>query len=302
MGSCEQVFRAASAAGLPHPAMLHGAGASLVLHCLVTQEAEAIQESRIEVRSYFVRTRNALATRAHFGPLYMDHYLHLMQHGLKLAPALDQILKDALGAITLHLASRPWEEDAAWTVNFQQPLFNVFVTGHSQWERVTGRAFTEDVREGPCNRFIAQTRRGQEPLRQSVIEFEGTDFFKIVEQFFRQSEQRLARFFRHDEEDFVMVTAQPDCDETWLQGLDNDAIRKLDETETLSLLEKRYYRFACGCDLDRILPTMASLTANLVDDLYQGDPVVTIQCPRCGARFPLARTKLEAYLQGRSEE
>ena len=80
---------------------------------------EALEDTKIEVRSYFVRDRNALATRADIGPLYVDHYLHLMQHRMRLPPGIDKLLKDALGALTLHLASRPWEEDAAWTVNFQ---------------------------------------------------------------------------------------------------------------------------------------------------------------------------------------
>ncbi len=261
---------------------------------------EPIEEARVEVRSYFVRERNALATRADFGPLYVDHYLHLMQHGMRLDPQIDLILKEALGALALHLASRPRDEDAAWTVNFQDPLFNLFVTGNTGGERITGRAFTKDVKVGPSNRFISQVRddhSGSDQLRQSVVTFEGTDVFQIVEEFFRQSEQRLARLFRYSEETFVMVTAQPDCDESWLRDLSDEAIRELDQQETLSLLEKRYYRFHCGCDMDRILPTLATLTSNLIDDLFQGDDVVSIQCPRCGARFPLSRTALESFLR-----
>lgn len=261
-----------------------------------TVSEDPIEDSRVEVRSYFVRERNALATRADFGPLYVDHYLHLMQHGMRLEEDVDQVLKDALAALALHLASRPWDEDTAWTVNFQKPRFNLFVTGNSHVESVTGRAFTKDVKASTSNRFIAQTRTENSDLRQSVVEFSGTNFFAIVEGFFHQSEQRTARFFRYSEETIVMITAQPDCDEEWLAQLNDEAIRTLDQTETLSLLEKRSYRFHCGCDLDRILPTMASLTKSLVDDLYQGDDVVTIQCPRCGARFPLARTQLESYL------
>ena len=230
------------------------------------------------------------------GPLYVDHYLHLMQHGMRLEPEIDQILKDALGALTLHLASRPWQEDTAWTVNFQQPLFNLFVTGNSRTESVVGRAFTKDVKVGGDCRFIAQTRDDRAGTRQSVVEFHGTDFFRSVEHFFAQSEQRLARLFRYSEETFVMMTAQPDCDETWLNELTEDAVRELDKTETLSLLESRFYRWHCGCDLDRILPTMAMLSRELVDELYEADEVISVQCPRCGARFPLKRETLEDYL------
>lgn len=260
---------------------------------------EPVEETRVEVRSYFVRERNALATRADFGPLYVDHYLHLMQHGMRLEPNIDLALKEALGALALYLASRPRDEDIAWTVNFQEPLFNLFVTGNTCQERVTGRAFTKDIKIGPQNRFISQVRDDHSggQVRQSVVEFEGADVFRSVEHFFQQSEQRLARLFRFSEETYVLISAQPDCDEAWLRDLDDGAIRQLDQTEALSLLETRFYRFACGCDLDRILPTLATFTPELIDDLYQDDDVVTIQCPRCGARFPLGRDQLEAYLQ-----
>ena len=260
---------------------------------------EAVEDTKVEVRSYFVRDRNALATRADIGPLYVDHYLHLMQHGMRLEPNVDQLLKDALGALTLHLASRPWEEDAAWTVNFQEPLCNLFVTGNSRSESVTGRAFTKDVRVGTANRFIAQVRDDHSGVRQSIVEFQEADFFRIVEHFFDQSGQRLARLFRYNEETFVMITAQPDCDEEWLNQLTEEDVRALDQTETLSLLESRFYRFGCGCDLDRILPTMASLTPALIDELYEGSDTIPIQCPRCGARFPLTRKTLKDYLANR---
>ncbi|MFT4639272.1 MAG: molecular chaperone Hsp33 [Verrucomicrobiales bacterium] len=258
---------------------------------------EPVEDTQVEVRSYFVRNRNALATRADLGPIYVDHYLHLMQHGMRLEPDIDQILKDALGALTLHLAARPWDEDTAWTINFQDPLFNLFVTGNSRLENVTGRAFTKDVKAGGKNRMIAQLRDDRAGTRQSFVEFHGTDFFSILEQFFVQSEQRLARLFRHTDENFVMLTAQPDCDEDWLRSLTDEDIRQLDQTEDLSLLESRFYRFGCGCDLDRILPTMASLTAPLIEELYEDTEVITIQCPRCGARFPLSRVTLEEYLK-----
>lgn len=258
---------------------------------------EPIETSDVEVTAHFVRERNALATRAHFGPLYVDHYLHLMQHGMQLQEHMDATLKDALAALCLHLAARPWDEEVAWTVNFQKPRFNLFVTGNCHQENVVGRAFTKDIKAASSNRFIAQVRDGRAPTRQSMVEFQGTDFFAILEHFFQQSEQRLARLFREDEETFVMITAQPDCDLAWLRQLDDEAVRRLSQEETLKLLETRVFRFSCGCDLDRILPTLATLTASLIDDLYGDDDSVTIQCPRCGARFPLSRATLEAYLQ-----
>ncbi|MEM7143764.1 MAG: Hsp33 family molecular chaperone HslO [Verrucomicrobiota bacterium] len=259
-------------------------------------EGEAEFEGRIAVCSYFVRERNALAVRAEFGPVYMDHYLHLMQHSIQLEPAHDQMLKDALAAITLHLTTKPWHEITAWTMNFQEPLLNLFVTGDSVRENVTGRVFTEDVKESEGGMFVSQVRSRQEETRQSIVRITGDDVFGAVESFWRQSEQRPARFFRYSEEDIVFVSAQPQCDEEWLEGLDERAIRELDDREELSLLETRYYRFDCGCTVERIYPALAPLDGPALDDLFAGEPSVPVTCPRCAASFEVRREGLEAFL------
>ena len=255
--------------------------------------------SRIEVRSYFVRERNALLTRANFEPLYVDHYLHLMELKQQIDPVLDAVLKDAYGAFVLCLASRPLSEVSSWTLSFQDPLFNVFVTGDSRQENVIGRVFTENIKPRKNNLMISQVRDAVTEVRQSMVEFEGMDVFRIVETFFRQSEQRPARLFRYAEEEFVCLTAQPDCDLDWLEALDEDAIRALDQDEALSLLETRHYRFHCGCSIERLFPTFASFSTDALDDLYQEDEVLQIQCPRCGARHAMSRESLEAYLLSR---
>ena len=165
-----------------------------------------------EVRTYFVRGRNAMLARADFGPLYIDYYLHLADQHLRPAKEHDAMLKDALAAMTLHLASKPQDEVCAWTLNFHDPLVNLFVTGKSRPCAVTGRVFTEDVRDFGKNVLISQTTRPDHAPLQSMIEFHTDDIFTSVEQYYEQSEQRPTRLFRLDEEDIVMVSAQPDCD------------------------------------------------------------------------------------------
>ena len=49
------------------------------------------EDSMVEVRCYFVRHRNALAVRANFSPIYMDHYLHLLENQIKLEQENDQL-------------------------------------------------------------------------------------------------------------------------------------------------------------------------------------------------------------------
>lgn len=259
-------------------------------------------EGRVVVQSHFVRERNALVVRADFTPLYVDCFLHHMQHQLELRDDLGEVLKDALAAISLHLASRPRDEVTAWTVNFQEPLFNLFVTGDSRRQRVVGRVFTEDVRESDRNLLVSQVTDRHTPPRQSVIAFEGRSFFPVVESFFQQSEQRRARLFRGEDDEVVMVSAQPDCDLDWLNALDAEKIGKLDRNETLTCLEERHYGFACGCDVDRIHETLRGLSDGLIADLFAGDDAVTVHCPRCGALYRIAYDRLVAYLENRRED
>lgn len=250
----------------------------------------------VEVRTYFARGRNALVARAEFSELYAGLYLHEMDCGVRLEPAHDQLLRDALAAITLHCASRPRSETAAWTVNFQSPLVNVFVSGDNPAGTVVGNVFTENVKQAAKNLFYADGIEDGRPARRGVVDFEGADFLAAVEQLYERSEQRLARFFRYADEDIVMISAQPDCDEDWLALLDDEAIVSLDRDVELSLLEKRHYRFECGCNPHRLLAMVASITRGRPGGLFQNSESLRVHCPRCGARHVLSRKALDVFL------
>ena len=105
----------------------------------------------IEVRTYFVRERNALVARAHFSDLFVDYYLHQGQHSYTHKRDDDALFKDALSALTLHCASRPWNETTAWTIHFAERKLNIFVTGDNTRGAVVGQLFTEQVKEDGRN-------------------------------------------------------------------------------------------------------------------------------------------------------
>ncbi len=255
----------------------------------------------IEVSCFFVRERNALLVRGEFSPIYTDFYLHLMQHQIRYEKDQDQLLKDSLAALTLHLASRPWSEAVAWTLTTKSPLQNLFVTGSNRQGNVTGRVFTENIKEPEKDLLYSQTMTDGESARQSVIETKNTDFFASVEAYYQQSEQRDARFFRHSEEDFVFITAQPDCDIPWLESLNDETIRDIDQQETLSLLETRQYRFDCGCSVGKLFPIVGGMSEAAIEEVFAGKEVIKASCPRCGASYALTREALEAF-QAENEE
>ena len=250
--------------------------------------------SPVEVKSWFVRERNVLLARAKFSPLYVDYYLHLMQHGIRYEESADLMLKEALAAMTLHLCSRPQDETCAWTINLQEPLMNLFVTGGSRPGRVTGRIFTEDVKKSDTDLFISQTSRPDHQTRQSVVAFQGTDLFVAAELFYQQSEQRPTRLFRLPDEEFWMFTAQPDCDLPWLEGLRDEHMPEIERVEKLSLLETRFYGFECGCSVDRLYPLLTRLPADDLAEIFS-DGYAKITCPRCAAVFNTPKSHFEDW-------
>jgi molecular chaperone Hsp33 len=242
-----------------------------------------------KIESIFVRHRNALLVRGQFTPMFTDYYLHLMEHRLRTPGELDQMLKDTLAMLTLHLVARPWAETTAWTANLRAPRINLFVTGSSLEESVTGRIFTEDVREPDRNFFYAQTTTPQSAQpRLSTMEVTGRDPVQWVSQYYEQSEQRPARAFRLEDENFALLAAQPACDLEWFEPVTAEDIAKLDETEEVTLLETRRFRFHCGCNLDRILPILGSWRER-PDELFGEAESIEVQCPRCAAKYPITR-------------
>lgn len=252
----------------------------------------AADEDFTIIESIFVRHRNALLVRGQFTSIYTDHYLHLMEHGIRYPAELDQMLKDALAMLTLHLVARPWAETIAWTANLRAPRINLFVTGGSTSESITGRIFTEDVREPDRNLFYSQTTTAQsiEP-RLSTLEVQGRDPLNWAQQYYDQSEQRPARAFRLDDEWFALVAAQPDCDLAWLDTLDAQKVSSILDDEATHLLETRRFRFHCGCTLERILPILGSWREK-PEVLFENQSSINIQCPRCAAKYVVTREML----------
>jgi redox-regulated HSP33 family molecular chaperone len=250
----------------------------------------------VEVRTYFVRKRNALVARADFSGLFVDYYLHQGQLGMHHAPFHDGMFKEALAALTLHCASRPWNETMAWTLHFQRPLLNLFVTGDNTRGTVIGQIFTDEVKDLGRNAFFADVVKEGRPLRRSSVEFTTAEVFRAVETYYARSEQRPARYFVHGADDFVMVSAQPDCDLEWIELLTDGGIRALDRNEQLRLLESRRYRWFCGCSHQRMMEALEPVMKSDPSGLFGGEASLRMRCPRCGRRHLITRESMEAFL------
>ena len=253
-------------------------------------------ESGTEVRTQFVRGRSTLLARADLGEMFVDYYLHLGAQQIKVALEHDALFKRALAAFALHCASRPRNELMAWTINFQAPRVNLFLAGDNETGAITGRVFDENVKELPENIFYSEVVCGREPKRRSAVTFTGADPIAAAEKFYAQSEQRTARYFQLAEETWAMATEHPDCDLPWLQALTAEGVRDLEKTETLVPMERRTYRWHCGCNQARMMEVLAPAMRQDPEALFGGDPKLEIRCPRCGARHAITREALEAFV------
>ena len=253
-------------------------------------------EEGIEIRSHFVRSRNAVVIRATLSELYVDYFLHLAAHQLKPATRHIELFKDALAAFVLHCTARPRYEMIAWTVHFEDPPVNLFLTADTEEEAVAGRILADNVREMGGNHLYADVVDHNKPPRRSAVPFEGADAFRAAEAFYRQSEQRPARFFATAPEEFAMVCSHPDCDTAWFETLTADTVRDLEKTETLSLLERRRYAWRCGCNQQKILRVLAPAMRKDPAGLFGDDPTVQVSCPRCAAKHVITREALEAFI------
>lgn len=263
--------------------------------------ADQPAQEGIVATTEFVRHRNVLMSRARLSDLYLDYYLHLADCGIHVAEQHDRPFKAMLAAFVLHCVSRPRNELIAWTVNLQSPRLNLFTTADNELGTVVGRVFAENVKEGPHNLFFCETirrvRGHYDPPRRSTVDFDGGDIFAAAELFYERSEQRPGRLFDLGDESFVLLSAHPDCDLAWLRNVTLDEVRDIAQHETLAPIERRSYRWSCGCSEERILKVLAPAMRQDPDDLFRGEESLATQCPRCGVVYHISRQTMEAWLE-----
>ena len=252
------------------------------------------EEFPLSIRSYFVRGRNALLARGDFSGLFVEFYLHLPTIGQRFEEEDDVCFKELLAAAALHASTRPGNETAAWTVHRPEPPANFFVNVSNPAGSIVGTIYNENIPAKEHGVFYSDVVAGSGPARRSVVDFEGSPGFAAAQRFIEKSDQRTARFFCHHDEDYVLLVAQPDCDEEWLRDLRPEEIPVLDRHEQLSLLEVRNFRWLCGCSMERMLGVLKPLMARQGEALFDGGEAVTIRCPRCGAKYRVSRGALEA--------
>ena len=266
------------------------------------------------IQSLLYRERGVLVLFGEFTALKEDLDLHCLSLGIDYDPFVRELLIDGLSALSLHLASRSVDEHVGWTINLQRPApMNLFFTGSRSDHSVVGRAFLEAeegvTRQG--NLFVCQSTREHGERRESFVEVEGVDIFGMVERYYDQSEQKLARFFhraradrdgeaempRRDAE-IVFLQLLPDGDASWLRAATTEEVFALLGAGDLEALATESLRFRCGCDRERMAKCLVAVYQNQPEALFGADDSVEVECPRCGARLAVTREDYQRTLDG----
>ncbi|MEQ8766396.1 MAG: Hsp33 family molecular chaperone HslO [Planctomycetota bacterium] len=256
-----------------------------------------MSESSSIVRSFLAREENVLVLVGSFPTLSEEIELHSLGHGLAYDPFVRQLLADGMMALALHLSSRPIDEYIGWTISLQEPMMNLFFTGSSRDEALVGRAFLdeEQVRPRDHNLLVVQSRRPSSEPHESFVEVSGIDVFAMVEHYYRQSEQRNGRFLTRDQGDVMLLHDLPDADLSWLREVDYDEIAKRLEDKRLQFLAERRFRFACGCNRERMMGVLKSTYGTDFQSLFEGQDRIEMQCQRCAARLEITEAEYQAF-------
>jgi molecular chaperone Hsp33 len=64
----------------------------------------------------------------------------------------------------------------------------------------------------------------------------------------------------------------------------------------LARIERRLYRWECGCNQQKILGAIAPAFRADPQGIFGDDESIRVECPRCAAPYVLTREAMEAYL------
>lgn len=241
------------------------------------------------VECRFVAGRNALLVSGDFGPVFMECYLHLARVGVLLHGGADEMLKRSVAALALYGATRPRNETLAWTLHFEAEALNVFVAADLASGHLTGRVFSEKVRELGKNVLHAEVAGPRGQRRHSSVDFGGNDALRAAQRFYAQSEQRPGKFIYLGGDSFAALAAQPDCDTAWLESVSSADITALISDGPKRPMEFRRYGFCCGCTPEKIANAIGGALSGKLEEIYGQDSHINVDCPRCGLRHELPR-------------
>lgn len=247
---------------------------------------------QVALRRHMIRGRHVVVSTGGFQDFFRAWEAHAKVWNHDLDGLSTVMIRQSLAVGVLHLSNRPRDDSFGLTIHVPHPPTNVFITGTGPESAVTGRAWTDAVKQHPTPRLYMQTHRPKHDPSLSVLEVNGLDILEFLEAYYLESEQRPARFFELEDDRFLQVLSLPGADPAYLESLNPETAEAL-LAEPHELLEDRTFFFQCGCNPQRMLVALRGIFEKDPEDLFEGDPRVETQCPRCGRRWWITREEFD---------
>jgi len=206
-----------------------------------------------------------------------------------LAGGADEQLKLLAATLTLHAAAQPRAVTCAWTLHLESEWLNVFAVAENPTGNVTGQVFADHVREMGSSVLHSETASADGLRRRSSVDLPRDGVLAAAEDFYEQSEQRVARYFDLGGDRFALLAAQPDCDEEWLKNVSIEEVGRIANDVSVAPLETNVYRFCCGCTPERIAKAIWPALRGDLEGIYGDDEHIRVSCPRCGSKHEIGR-------------
>lgn len=250
----------------------------------------------------YLPKREGLLIQVDSSDYLIDYYLHRKDFAPDTLPEHDEKLKELITCFAIHLSGRTGRETHAWTVHIvAEKPYSLFVTGNTGDIDDTGAArgfivgnvLTENIRHTDVNSIHAQfTHRGKNFT--SMVSCDSSDIPRMVEEFYRQSEQYPMRIVLSQTSDTaIALVALPEYDEEWIQNAPVADLPTSSEVEK-SRMRTCHFAFSCDCSPEKLIPFFRGLSHDELNDLYGEDEELHVTCPRCARQFSVARDAVTA--------
>lgn len=254
----------------------------------------------ITARSEYLPKHEAFLIHVDLSDYLIDYYIHRKDNAPETSAEHDSNLKDLIACFAIHLMARATLETHAWTVHLvAEHPYSLFVTGQAGdadekgVERgfLVGHILSDNIRHTDVNAIHGQcTHRGK--TFRSLVRCDTSEIPLMVEQFYKQSEQRPLRIAISKTSDTAIgLVTMLDSGEEWIRSVDIEKLLTDPKVERVAMRTSSL-AFSCDCSPAKLSEFFRTLTPETLNELYGSDEELTISCPRCGKTFIINRSDL----------
>jgi molecular chaperone Hsp33 len=246
----------------------------------------------------FVREKNVFLIHVDLSQYLLEYYVYRKDFAEVVTRFQDNQLKDLISSFAIHLTASIGTNSHAWTVTLiSNPPYSLFVTGaNGEPDKdgiskgyIVGNVLLDHIRSSDTNAISAQSVIGSKTTN-SFVATEESEIYKIVEAYYNQSEQRPIKISISENSDTAIgIVALPDFDEQWFESVEVNSF--FNEAKTFDTVRMRTceYVFECSCSVEKLLPFFQALSVDEIEDWYQDDEQLIVNCPRCGKSYIITR-------------